>query len=214
MDKKYFPVIEEINRLKKESCSLVKKRIEEFNTINSKSNICWFRELVFCILAANTSSRMASKVTESIDIYDFLNLKIENLKEKMHSLSCRFYNKRAEYIVAAREYYNIKDLLSSFPNNFEKRDFLAENIKGIGYKEASHFLRNTGHFDLAILDKHVRNFLFDKNLISFKLKEGSLSKRSYLMIEEVLLEIADELGITQGELDFYIWYSKTGEVLK
>ena len=37
------------------------------------------------------------------------------------------------------------------------RNFIAENVKGYGLKEASHFLRNIGKSDnqIAILDRHI-----------------------------------------------------------
>ncbi len=47
--------------------------------------------------------------------------------------------------------------LKDFSNALERRDWLAQEkqIKGLGYKEASHFLRNIGLKGHAILDKHV-----------------------------------------------------------
>lgn len=193
---------------------LIKQRVKEFNKINKGTNEEWFHELVFCLLAANTSSKMASRVTENISTKDFLTLPIDKLKIKLQEQSCRFFNKRAEYIIKARKNNKLKDILSKFPNNFEKREWLVENIKGVGMKEASHFLRNTGHYDLAILDKHVKNILFEHKYISETLRSKALTKVKYLEIEEILSEIASELNLTQGELDFYLWAMKTGEVLK
>lgn len=203
-----------IKEIQKNQEKIVKKRVIEFNLVNSSDNNEWFRELIFCILAANTSSKMASRVVSSIDVDDFLKLDLLSLKEKLKEVSCRFFNKRAEYIFDARSYSNIKDILNKIPNNFEKRDWLVENIKGIGMKEASHFLRNTGHYDLAILDKHVRNVLFEYGIISENLRFKALTKLNYLEIEEILRNIADDLNLSQGELDFYVWFMKTGEVLK
>jgi N-glycosylase/DNA lyase len=44
-------------------------------------------------------------------------------------------------------------------------------------------------------------------------KKG-LTKKRYLAIEEMLDVLADELKMEPGELDLYMWYRKTGKVLK
>jgi N-glycosylase/DNA lyase len=178
-------LVKEIRKVKERIEPEVIKRLEEFNSINKKGNDEWFLEICFCILAANTSSKMASRVTEAIPVSEFLKLPLKKLQLRMHKESCRFYNRRAEFIYEARKFAKIKDILSKFPNSFEKRDFLADNIKGVSFKEASHFLRNTGHYDVAILDKHVKNVLFESGLISKDLAEKNLTKTRYLEIESI-----------------------------
>ena len=44
------------------------------------------------------------------------------------------------------------------------RAFFDENAKGIGMKEASHFLRNIGFKEYAILDKHIVNCLHESKV--------------------------------------------------
>ena len=95
---------------------------------------------------------------------------------------------------------------------FEAREWLVKNIKGLGYKEASHFLRNVGYKNLAILDRHILNLLIEDNLISEKPK--ALNKNKYLEIEKTLLQLANKLNMSQAELDMYLWYMKAGDVLK
>jgi len=64
--------------------------------------------------------------------------------------SVRFSDSKAKYIVEARDMFSndgklqLKSRISSFYNPFELREWLVENVKGLGYKEASHFLRNIG----------------------------------------------------------------------
>ena len=41
-----------------------------------------------------------------------------------------------------------------------------------------------------------------------------LSKRRYLEYEGLLKKVADKMDITLGEMDLYLWYRKTGKVLK
>ncbi len=79
-----------------------------------------------------------------------------------------------------------------------------KNALGIGYKEASHFLRNVGVEDLAILDRHVLSLMRDYGLIDSVPK--SLTKQRYLSLEALLKEEARSFGETPGKFDLYLWY--------
>jgi N-glycosylase/DNA lyase len=61
----------------------------------------------------------------------------------------------------------LRKRLRSFSDPFARRDWLAQEkqVKGLGYKEASHFLRNIGVKGHAILDKHVMRCLADVGVI-------------------------------------------------
>ena len=91
------------------------------------------------------------------------------------------------------------------------REWLVNNIKGIGYKEASHFLRNIGFDDYAIIDFHIIDILTRYKIIE---KPKYLSKKKYLEIEEILRKIAKQTNLTLAELDLYLWYMETGKILK
>ncbi|MBS3162718.1 N-glycosylase/DNA lyase [Candidatus Woesearchaeota archaeon] len=176
----------------------IHSRLKEFKQPKNKKEI--FRELCFCILAANTSSRMASRVMENVGDVIFYGSE-EQIKEKLHSLSCRFYNRRANFIYHAQK-IDIK----------YDRDYLVENFKGIGYKEASHFLRNIGYSGYAILDKHILNSLVEFKVI--KEKPFGLNRKKYLEIENKMKKFSAKIEINMDELDFVLWSRKTGEVLK
>jgi N-glycosylase/DNA lyase len=134
---------------------------------------------------------------------DFLTLSKEELREKLKSFGYRFYNRRSEYIVEAREKTNLlKDILKEKKEKL--RDLLVKNFRGIGYKEASHFLRNLGYEDFAILDRHVLKTLEKYKVI--KEIPRTLTKKKYLEIEEKLREISKKLNISLVELDFYLFY--------
>ena len=95
----------------------------------------------------------------------------------------------------------------------EKRDFIVENIKGIGYKEGSHFLRNIGlGFELSILDRHIL-----KNLKKYKIIEEipkTLTKSKYFEIENRMQKFSNKINIPMPHLDLLFWYMETGEVFK
>jgi N-glycosylase/DNA lyase len=84
-------------------------------------------------------------------------------------------------------------------------------VTGIGYKEASHFIRNIGHTDCAIIDFHILDILARSGLID---KPKTLTRKKYLEIEDVLRRIGARSSLNLGELDLYLWYMETGKVLK
>ena len=107
---------------------------------------------------------------------------------------------------------NIKDIIQKIKDERTAREWLVNNVKGLGYKEASHFLRNVGYNNVAILDRHILNLMVENKLL--KEKPKTLNKKLYLDIENKLELLAKKLGLNLAELDFYMWYLKTGEVLK
>lgn len=108
---------------------------------------------------------------------------------------------------------SIKALLDKFSDVYERREWLVKNIKGLGYKEASHFLRNIGFGkDIAILDRHI---LKNLNLLGV-IKEipESMGRKKYLGIEKNMAEFAKEIDIPLAHLDLLLWYKETGEIFK
>jgi N-glycosylase/DNA lyase len=94
----------------------------------------------------------------------------------------------------------------------EKREYLVKNVKGLGLKEASHFLRNIGHNNLAILDRHILKNLHKLGVIEEVPR--SLTKKAYLDIEEKFKRFSKKIGITMDELDLLFWSMETGKVFK
>jgi N-glycosylase/DNA lyase len=127
---------------------------------------------------------------------------------------------RAGYIVASRDFLRehcglrLRDKLESFDDDLERRDWLVreKRIKGLGYKEASHFLRNIGLKGYAILDKHILRSLAELKIIDDPKPPGTRAK--YLSIERQLKEFARRLEIDFDEMDLVLWSLKTGEILK
>src|SRR3989338_10059236 len=121
-----------------------------------------FEELCFCIFTANTSAEMGLKAIDAVRNL-LINGTAEEMTKKLEGIY-RFNNLRPQYIAHTREYlknnfdFKLKKKIEELKGNPEElRNFFALNpgIKGIGYKEASHFLRNIGFKGYAILDKHI-----------------------------------------------------------
>jgi N-glycosylase/DNA lyase len=185
---------------------IVNLRLKEF-----ASNKKWFSELCFCILTANSKAQTAINIQNELGTKGFLNLSQKNLSSVIKKNKHRFHNNKAKYIIEARKFSNIKEILRNL-DEFESREWLVKNIKGIGYKESSHFLRNVGYKNLAILDRHILNFMKENNYIEEIPK--SLNKNNYLEIENKFNLIARNLKMDSAELDLYMWHIKTGNVLK
>jgi N-glycosylase/DNA lyase len=130
----------------------------------------------------------------------------------LKGLGHRYPGMRARFIVEARKHKNsLKETIQSFGSEENAREWLAKNVKGLGYKEASHFLRNIGFDNLAIIDFHIIDILAKHGMIE---RPKTLTKKKYLEIEGVLKRIAKKLGMNLAELDLYLWCAETGKVLK
>tara|TARA_Y100000310_G_scaffold324512_1_gene386438 strand:- start:1285 stop:1911 length:627 start_codon:yes stop_codon:yes gene_type:complete len=201
-----------VENLKKSSVKeVVDKKMKEFEELGKKDSHEIFKELCFCLLTANFSAKGGIRIQKEIND-GFLVLSLEELSQKLKELSHRFPNMRSKFILEARKYKdNIKDILGSIETDEEKREWIVENIKGIGMKEASHFLRNIGYKNLAIIDFHIVDLLVRNNLIE---KPKTITPKKYLEVEKILKKIAEKTNTNLGELDLYLWYEETGKILK
>ena len=172
----------------------------------------WFSELCFCILTANSSAEVGIKAQKELRLNGFLSMSKEDTARELRRLGHPYPERRAEYIVEAREHKDIYKKISSFKDERVARDWLVRNIKGIGYKEASHFLRNVGFKNVAIIDRHILKVMVKHGLIEKTPK--TLTRKKYLELEEKLKEVAEETGLSLAELDLYLWYMETGRILK
>ncbi|MEM7825786.1 MAG: N-glycosylase/DNA lyase [Candidatus Aenigmatarchaeota archaeon] len=204
-------LVQLIEKLKKNEVSkLIETRIKEFEENRKKSNEEIFKELCFCILTANFNAERGIRIQEEIG-NGFLFLEKEDLEKKLRELGHRFPRTRAYYIVEARKFKDkLKKIIESLKEE-ELREWLVENVKGLGYKEASHFLRNIGYKNFAIIDFHILDVLNKFKLIK---KPKVITKKKYLEIESLLRKIAEEVKLSLAELDLYLWYLETRKVLK
>jgi len=207
-------LLEKIEELKN---SEIKKIVDlknlEFEKVGSSGANSVFNELCFCLMTANFSAHGGIKIQNSIG-NGFSILSEEELAKKLGELGHRFPNVRAKYVVNARDSKEkLIEILKEIGDDLILRDWVVKNIKGLGMKEASHFLRNIGYKNLAIIDFHIIDLLVKNNLIE-PVKRGSISPKKYLEIENVLRKISRKTGLHLGELDLYLWYLETGKILK
>jgi N-glycosylase/DNA lyase len=193
------PFKKEVERKKQEFLSFRRKEPEEM-----------FFELCFCFLTANTSADLGIKMQREVGLIPFINDDLDSLVLKLKESHYRFYNTRGKFIFHSRWIISELPVLLNHPDPWVAREFLVQNLKGIGYKEASHFLRNTGTFDFAILDKHVIRMIDH----DFSASGKALSRKTYLHYEEQLKKISIGMNIEPGILDLYMWKIATGKMIK
>lgn len=190
----------------------VKAREAEFKSLRRKgTDEEWFSELCFCLMTANSTARLGIEIQESL-AEGCLTLPPKKVEGVLREHGHRFARPRAEYICRARSLPKLRNKVESFGDDRLAREWLVENVKGLGYKEASHFLRNTGHFGVAILDRHILRLMAEHSLIPEVPK--TITPKRYAAMEKILDGLSDKLDVPPGILDFYLWYMRTGEILK
>jgi N-glycosylase/DNA lyase len=195
-----------------------KRRLQDFNQVFQESDERVFAELAFCLC---TPQSKATACWNAISSLMKSSLLFSGNKEQIKPFLnvVRFSENKSKYIVEARDFFTknsqleLKNKLKNFETNRQARDWLVENIKGFGMKEASHFLRNIGMGnDLAILDVHIL-----KNLQEFGVIEEipkSITAKKYVEIEQQMKEFSQKIGIPFDELDLLLWSKETGHIFK
>lgn len=210
--------LNELKARKKE----IRKRLAEFKSNWEKGNKKIFAELVFCLCTPQSN---ALKCDEAVKLIEkkkcLLKARRAQIKKCLRG-SVRFHNTKTENVLKARELFSrnrkleIKNILKEHEieeNPRKTREWLVKNVKGFGFKEASHFLRNIGFYEnIAILDRHILKNL--KRLGIIKKIPKNLNKKNYYLIEKKLIEFCNKNGIKPEELDLALWAKETGFVFK
>jgi N-glycosylase/DNA lyase len=218
--KEKHPVtIEKIKEVHAQRREEVRKRLSEFAAVWEKgSDRHLWEEMVFCFFTGGCSARMGLKSVEAVRplLMNGTQAELANALAGSH----RYPNARAGYVVYTRNFleehhgFQLRKKLQSFDDPMERRDWLVKEkgIKGLGYKEASHFLRNIGFKGYGILDKHILRSLAELKIIDDPKPPNTRSK--YLSTEAKLKKLTKITGVDFDELDLVLWSMKTGEILK
>lgn len=205
----------EINEKIKDEISLKIKEYKDAFLYNEKD---FFAEIAFCILTPQSKAKNAWKIIEilkengllysgtSEELVDYLNL-------------VRFKNTKAKRLVDLRNLLTIdkrlaaKEIIFHTKNVIEIREWLVKNVKGFGYKEASHVLRNLGFGEnIAILDRHILRTLKKLDIIDEIPK--TLSPSNYKKIENKMREYSKYVSISMDRLDLIFWYKQLHYLFK
>jgi N-glycosylase/DNA lyase len=215
-DKHASNQIKKIYSIKKNEISF---RLKEFENIwSARNDEEIFTELAFCILTPQSKAKSCwDAIVKLKDQNLLLKGNAEQIKQVLNCV--RFKNKKAQYLGNARKLFmkdgrvSIRPFLNMFADIYECREWLVKNIDGLGYKEASHFLRNIGFGEkIAILDRHVLRNLNKLGIIEEV--PGSISRAKYMELEKKMLEFSKQIDIPLSHLDLLFWYKETGEIFK
>lgn len=185
----------------------IKARLAEFKMLSENEKE---KEFFFCLLTPQSNAKKCWEAVEQIfNSGDFTDDKIR----KILRAKTRFHNNKTKYILEGKAMWNKIRFLPASQNTIELRNWLADNVKGYGLKEASHFLRNIGKSNnqIAILDRHILKNLKEQKVI----KEAKIkNKKDYLEKEKLYLKFAEKTGIPADELDLLWWSRENGSIFK
>lgn len=189
----------------------IKQRLEEFRAVPPAEVV---HELFYCLLTPQSSAVNAGLAVERIRAAGCAadpQRTAAILRSRENYI--RFHNTKALRIERAyRKFPALEELLRKNLAGEELRIWLVENISGLGWKESSHFLRNIGYRNLAILDRHILRNLCALGVI--RRVPVSLTPKRYGAIEKAFRRFAARVRIPMDELDLLFWSRETGRILK
>ncbi len=198
-------------KLKKKT---INKTLKSFDKFSSLSEEELFEELAFCIFTPGSKALNGGRAVAELKKRNLLFKGSRQAIAKTLRGIVRFHNNKALYLAEARKSFikggncNLRDYICAVPAT-DARERLVSNIKGIGYKEASHFMRNIGlGSGLAILDTHILKNLKFFNVI--RKIPTSAEKKLYLDIERKMKEFSRRTRIPMDALDILFWSHETG----
>lgn len=215
---------EKITNTFEQNRETVRERLQEFESLREDaSNTRLFKELVFVILTSQSDALDCWNAVNELDRRGILRSQQQgSIEDVLVSNSVSYESDKAEYIV--QNYKTLRQPTLSDPsadlklrnrlrsNKGSVRDSLTSDLEGVGYKAASHFLRNTGFkMDIAILSSPVVEALKD---LGYSVQWQPGSRQSYLENESVFIEASEDIGLSPQELDLSIWAVRSGKVFK
>ncbi|MFN8358821.1 MAG: DNA lyase [Candidatus Kapaibacterium sp.] len=207
----YESAMRELRSSYEEQKGAIRARLDEFRNVPSEE---YFYEMCFCLCTPQSKARHALLVVEKLKEIDFQSYPCDVadiLGNSEHYI--RFHRQKSYNLQEMQsKWSSIEKIIASDVPISEKRDHLAASVRGMGMKEAAHFLRNIGIYGVAILDRHILKHLTRLRVISEY--PMSLSRSLYREIEDEWLKFCRQTGIPMEEMDLLFWSMETGEILK
>lgn len=210
-----------ITRKERANLKRVLKRFQE-----SKTDEQIFYDLCFCICAPQCPFKQNIIAIQNLTMADFYGSKLKINEIRGSIKETRFYNQKAKRLKEAKKKfdeilyainiwrYNREGIetLSGEDNfdSYDLRNWLVKNVKGLGMKTASHFIRNLGDTSLAIIDTHIIKFLKTQTVDCVRISMQPCNKTDYLFMEKRFKKIAKRNKLTTAELDALVWKRYSG----
>lgn len=191
----------------------IQRRLEEFRAVPPSE---YLYELLYCILTPQSRAAHADIVIRELRERGFPESRIDptpHLRDPAHYI--RFHNQKSLRLLAVADQRDeiMRVLTSRAIDSKGKREWLVANVKGLGWKEASHFLRNIGFLDLAIIDRHILKHLLRCGAIE-AIPRSIGTRSAYLELERSFQALADAANLPLQELDLLFWSFEEGSVRK
>lgn len=190
----------------------IRARLAEFRAVPPEN---YFYELCFCLLTPQSRAVHCDLVIGLLREAGFERREIdpEPFLHPSKSVYVRFHRTKAKRLLSLKRIFPslLPELISERPSR-ALRESLVEKVSGLGYKEASHFLRNIGRMDLTIIDRHILRAFLELGLLSEL--PASIGRGRYLELEGMFDGLAARLRIPPDELDLALWSRQTGMILK
>jgi N-glycosylase/DNA lyase len=210
---KRYREIEALRQELTQRSTAIRSRLAEFALVPRDE---WFFELAYCLLTPQSSARSAALAMEALRAAGFPEAPVDPAPAlRGNGYYIRFHLTKSRHLLAAaarRTEIVAAVAVARGSDGRELRAWLVREVKGLGWKEASHFLRNIGFRDLAILDRHILRNLRRHGVI--RAIPASMPEKRYLAIEGAFLTFAAAAGVSMDELDLVFWSRETGEILK
>ncbi len=209
---KHYRHLEELYSGFKKKRGAIRRRLRDYRGVDENT---YFYELLYCLMTPQSSAVNAAKAQRNFELHNFQFTNIDPeplLYQKDYYI--RFHKSKAKWITEMKlNYPSILETTVGSLSAIEKREWFVKNVRGLSYKEATHFLRNIGKNEgLTILDRHIlKNLLYYKVIASMP---KTLTKKNYMMIEKKFQQFADDISISVDELDLLFWSNEAGEILK
>ena len=180
----------------------IRERLLEFEEVWKEPDKRIFEELAFCFCTPQSNARSCFAAVDFLARSGMLFRGDRETISRHIRSGVRFPENKSRYIVEARRLFTdpmgnlrIKEMLHH-SDPLALREWLVKNIKGLGYKEAGHFLRNMVRYGI------IRDI------------PRSLTRKRYLEVEEALRKFSRRVGIPMAELDLLFWAQETGGIFK
>jgi N-glycosylase/DNA lyase len=200
-------LIEKYNELKER----IRHRLWEFTQVPREE---YFYEMCYCICTPQSKAKSAFAVVEILKANDFEKKLFDPVKILRNpEYYIRFHNQKSKRLIELVDNFSkVMEILDSKADKNQKRNEIYKTVKGFGFKETSHFLRNIGYSGFGILDRHVLRHMVECGVYREIPKVSSV--KQYLEVEKGFAGLARAVRIPLDELDMLFWSYETGEILK
>ncbi len=207
-------LIARLRRAYDERYELIQQRLEEFRDVGSSPEATFY-ELCYCLCTPATAARSALRLIEELRRQQFHSRPLPTgiledlLRTPAHYV--RFHRTKAQRLARVHGLFGqVWQLRHSGLPSRELRRQLVQIVPGFGMKEASHFLRNTGASDVAVIDRHIVRWM-QRCGLPVRLPR---SRSEYEAAEAAFTALAEHVEISLPALDLLLWSLETGEVLR